>query len=218
MILDSEMRDIIKRIFDLKAIEIRTDREFNDTEAKASPVIIDYTRIFSNPVLRKRVLLQWMRNLETKLGMRPNQGTVIVGMAVAGIVPAFALADAFGCQFAYAKLRDNLEAASSERSIVGVCSPGMNVIVADDLVLSGNTIVRTVEQLRSEGANVLCGTCISGSEFGSANRGFLEANIAVHSLMKLTEIFDVAYSMGIIGNREMRTVMNWMSLHDVSIL
>lgn len=216
MILDSEIRDFIKRIFEIKAIEIRIGRDSAGSESLSAPVVLDYTRIFSDPALRKRALRHWMMHLESKLGGRPNQGTVIVGMAVAGIVPAFALADAFGCQFAYAKYRD-ADCCADDRGIAGTWSPGMNVIVADDLVLSGKTILKTVEKLRAEGANVLCATCLSGSEFASAVRGFREANITMHNLLKLTEVFDVAYSLGIIGNREMRIVMDWMSEHEVSI-
>jgi orotate phosphoribosyltransferase len=216
MILDSELRDIIKRIFEIKAIEIRTSSEFGFAQSRGSPVAIDYTRVFSDSSLRKRVLKQWMRFLESRLGTKPNEGTVIVGMAVAGIVPAYALADAFGCQFAYAELRESVS-GHSERGFAGTWSPGMNVIVADDLVLTGQTILRTVEQLRSEGANIICATSISASEFASANKGFQQANITLQSLLKLTDVFDVAYSMGIIGNREMRVVMDWMSQNEVSI-
>jgi orotate phosphoribosyltransferase len=216
MILDSELRDIIKRIFEIRAIEIRTERGMPNSSTQPSPVSIDFDRIFSDPMLRKRVLKQWIRRLELLLGSKPSEGTVIVGMAVAGIVPAFALADAFGCQFAYAQVRDE-SCHKGGRCFSGIWSPGMNVIVADDLILTGKTILRTVEQLRSDGGNVVCATSIASSEFGSALRGFQEANITTHSLLKLTEIFDVGYSMGVIGNREMRVVMDWMSLNEVSI-
>jgi orotate phosphoribosyltransferase len=216
MILDSELRDIIKRIFEIRAIDIRVERSGGNAAAQSSPVVIDFDRIFSDPALRKRVLKQWIRRLESRLGNKPNEGTVVVGMAVAGIVPAYALADAFGCQFAYAQVREE-SCIKGERCFSGIWSPGMNVIVADDLVLSGKTILRTVEQLRSDGGNILCATSIASSEFGAALRGFQEANITTHSLLKLTEIFDVGYSMGIIGNREMRVVMDWMSMNEVSI-
>jgi orotate phosphoribosyltransferase len=215
VILDTEVRDIIKRFFEIKAIDVRTQRELVNSNGHLSPVSVDYTKIFSDPNLRKRVLLQWVRFLENKLGARPSGDSIIVGTAVAGIAPAYSLADAMNCQFAYTHVKDT--SGHAERYIEGVWSPGVNVIVADDLVLTGQTVVRTVEHLRSEGANVLCATCISCSEFSASVRGLREANITMHSLTKLTEIFDVAYSMGLMGNREMRTVMEWMSEHEVAI-
>jgi orotate phosphoribosyltransferase len=216
MILDAEIRDIIKRLFEIKAIEVRTQRELVNSNGHLSPVAIDFTRIFSDPSLRRRMLRQWVRFLESKLGGRSNADIMVVGMAVAGIAPAYSLADSLNCQFAYTHVR--ADASHPERRIEGLWAPGVNVIVADDLVLSGETVVKTVEHLRSEGANVLCATCIASSDFAGSIRVLREANITLHSLTKLTEIFDVAYSLGLMGNREMRTVMEWMSEHEVAII
>lgn len=216
MVQDSIYREIVRSFFERKIIDVNIQKPFVLANGKETPVYIDHRRIFSDPVLRKKVIIKWAETLIEEIKLKFDNSIIFAGTVTAGIVPAFALAEKFNTSFIY--VRQKAKEHSLGRCIEGIWNPDNKVIVVDDMVTTGKSIINTIELLRSEGANIVFATSISRHEFCSTLEEFQKINVELISIFKTTDLFDIAYKMNLLNSKEMRLIMQWMSEQDIKII
>jgi orotate phosphoribosyltransferase len=214
MQITPQIKEIIKGFFEAKIIQINTHTMFKLSSGKESPIYLDHRKIFSYPNLRKLVIHEWAHLIknEFKMYFEKEKNIVFAGTATAGIAPAYALAEFFSCGFIYVRAKAKEHGLKS--MIEGVIPHAANIIVVDDMVTTGGSILNAVENLKQEGCKVLTTTSISYHNLNKTMSSFKEKDIGLLSLFKTTDILDIAYKMNFIDGREMQSIMEWLTSLD----
>ena len=217
MNITPQIKEIIKGFFEAKIIQINTTNLFKLSSGKESPIYLDHRKIFSYPNLRKIVIQEWANIIKTEFRnyFEKEKDIVFAGTATAGIAPAYALAEYFGCGFIY--VRSKAKEHGLKSMIEGVVPRNANIIVVDDMVTTGGSILQSADNLRQEGYNVLSTTSISYHNLNKTMSLFKKKQIDLISLFKTTDILDIAYKMNFVDSKEMRSIMEWLtSLDDLN--
>jgi len=156
MYVRADFQQIIQRFFELKVIEVSVNSIYRVGE-DSCPLFFDLKRVYSDPSLRKKLIKTWVGFLED-LSLLKNRDVVIAGTATAGVIPAFAIAEELQLPFVYANLSPT---NFSKREIEGVFSAGTQIILVDDFVATGHTLLDAANIFRKEGAQILFGTSIA---------------------------------------------------------
>lgn len=213
MIIDSEVQNIVKCFFEAKIIQISTQSTFKLTSGTNAPVYLDHRKIFSHNNLRKSLILKWAELLKNEVldNLKPSQ-IVFAGTSTAGIAPAYALAEYFQSGFVYVRSKPKEHGLNSV--IEGFIPSQAHIIVVDDMVTTGGSLLQACESIRSAGHQVLAATSISRHDLRKTNQAFLEKNVLLKSLFKTTDLFDIAYASSFVTGREMRVIMEWITQLD----
>ncbi len=119
----------------------------------------------------------------------------IVGVPTAGISIATMVSQKTGIPMAY--VRNEERAHGLGKRIEGEMEEGNGVVLVDDLVTTGKSVIRTSSVLKEEGAKVRGLICLIDREQGGRER--LEGEgIGVHSLLTTSELFKILLEMGLI--------------------
>jgi orotate phosphoribosyltransferase len=203
-------KEIIKGFFEAKVVQINTNQLFKLSSGKESPIYLDHRKIFSYPSLRKLVVEEWANLLkfEYKSYFEKEKNIVFAGTATAGIAPAYALAEYFSAGFIY--VRNKAKEHGLKSTIEGVIPRMANIIVIDDMVTTGGSILHSAENLRNEGYNILTSSSISYHNLSKTMNLFRSKNINLLSIFKTTDILDLAYGMNFIDDKELARIMEWI--------
>lgn len=214
MILDSDIHDIVRGFIETKVMQISTNPMFKLTSGKESPVYLDHRKIFSHVTLRRKIIHKWAHFLKAEFnGVFENGNNIVfAGTATAGIAPAYALAEYFNCGFVYVRSKPKQHGLASV--IEGSLPTNASVIVVDDMITTGGSVIQAVEYVRMESVKNIFVTSISTHNLKKANDAFAANHVLARSLFKTTDLFDVAYAKEFITGKEMKMIMEWLTQLD----
>ncbi len=214
MILDSDIHDIVRGFIETKVMQISTNPMFKLTSGKESPVYLDHRKIFSHVTLRRKIIHKWAHFLKAEFnGVFENGNNIVfAGTATAGIAPAYALAEYFNCGFVYVRSKPKQHGLASV--IEGSLPINASVIVVDDMITTGGSVIQAVEYVRMESVKNIFVTSISTHNLKKASDAFAANHVLARSLFKTTDLFDVAYAKEFITGKEMKMIMEWLTQLD----
>lgn len=163
--------------------------KFKLSSGLESPFYIDMRRLYSYPDLAKRIISLLIRN--TPL----DDVEVLAGVATAGIPLATYIACLTHKPLAY--VRSERKNHGTESMVEGDVM-GKKVAVIDDVVTTGASILRAVENLEKAGAIPVKAVVLIDREQGARER-LAERDIKLYALIRVTELFRVLYSNGLIN-------------------
>lgn len=135
------MEKIIAEILlNTKSVFLRVDKPFTWASGIKSPIYCDNRRILAFPDKRELVKNAFIKVLETL------EFDAIMGTATAGIPMASILADALNKPLGY--VRSSNKEHGRNNQIEGFCEPGSKVVVIEDLISTGGSVVEVVNALR----------------------------------------------------------------------
>jgi uridine monophosphate synthetase len=120
----------------------------------------------------------------------------IVGVPTAGISLATIVSQKTGIPMAY--VRNEERAHGLGKMIEGEMDEGNSVVLVDDLVTTGRSVIETSSILRRAGARVSDLICLIDREQGGRKR-LEEEGIRVHSLLTVGELFKILRDIDLIG-------------------
>ncbi len=130
-------KDVSLALLSTGCIEVHTDEPFRLPSGWASPVYIECRRLISFPEIRRK-LVQYALNLLRK--RQSLEGvSAIAGAEASGIALAAWIAEALVLPMQY--VRKQRKGLGPGRQVVGVVHPGESVLLVDDLMSGGRSIV-----------------------------------------------------------------------------
>lgn len=84
--------------------------------------------------------------------------------------------------------------------------PGDKVLLVDDLITSGNSLLRAASAIRAEGGLVNNAVVLINREEGGKQR-LARDKVTLHYLLKASEAANTLYEIGAITDLEMKTVL-----------
>ncbi|MCL7746404.1 orotate phosphoribosyltransferase [Halalkalibacter alkaliphilus] len=203
---------IAKHLLDIGAVHLRPNDPFTWTSGMKSPIYCDNRLTLSYPSVRKDIISGFANLLE---GIEVD---VIAGTATAGIPHAALLADKLGLPMIY--VRGSAKGHGKQNQIEGKIEKGQKVVLVEDLISTGGSVIQAAEALRESGAEVVAIVAIFTYEFQKAYDALKEANLPTHVLTSYSTLLTVAKEQGTItADQEQRlnewrrdpTSQNWMT-------
>ena len=185
--------NIAHDLLSIGAVFLRPEQPFTWASGIQSPIYCDNRLILSAPEVRGRVeqaLAETVRRFHPDCEM-------LMGTSTAGIAHAAITATILDLPMGY--VRGEAKTHGRANRIEGRFLPGAKVVVIEDLISTGGSVVEVVEALREAGAEVL--GIVSIFTYGM-QRGLerLEAaGVVNHSLSDLDALVDVAVAEGYIA-------------------
>jgi orotate phosphoribosyltransferase len=159
---------------------------FTLSSGKTSSYYLDLRIVPSYPDVYERVVQSYAR-MAKEIGK--DEFSVVAGVATAGVVFASPLALLLKKPLIY--VRHEVKGHGLDRLVEGAVVPGSSVIVVDDLITTGGSILAAVNSLRKEGCRVSDAiVLVDRMEGGSKN--LAEKEVGLRSSATIGELLDLA--------------------------
>ncbi|MFZ9521378.1 MAG: orotate phosphoribosyltransferase [Silvanigrellaceae bacterium] len=201
---------VVDLFFNHGVIKVDASSPFVLSSGAKAPIYLDHRRAFTNPVLRKNLVTIWAQKIESELknlGCLPRD-VVFAGTATAGIAPAMALANQWDCEFIY--VRQKPKGHGLQQMVEGEFNPRKPHVVVDDMMTTGQSVLKSVEVLRQLDTRMVMSTTVTTHAIPSSHRKFESINLPFVALFETVQILEVAKGMGLISQSELRTVLAWL--------
>ena len=201
--LDNLNNDVIKPLLDLKAVTISPNEPFTYASGMKSPIYTDLRMTISNPTLRTAIF----KGLSAKIKEQFPDVTVIGGVATAGIPHAAWVAQELGLPLIYVRSKPKDHGAGKQ--IEGVLKPDDKVVLIDDLISTGGSVLKAVEAVRKENIEVLGVASIFSYGLPDAAKNFTEAHTKLTSLLNYRQMLDYLQHHRILSDKEVQSAKEW---------
>lgn len=140
---------IAKDLLSIKAVFFRPNEPFTWASGIKSPVYCDNRLILTAPAVRGRVEAAIAETVRREY----PETEVLMGTSTAGIAHAAIAAHLMGLPMGY--VRSGAKDHGRQNRIEGKLEAGQKVVVIEDLISTGGSVIEVVEALRDVGAEVL---------------------------------------------------------------
>ena len=147
--MESTARRIAEDLLSIRAVFFRPDEPFTWASGIKSPVYCDNRLILTAPVVRTEVETALMQTIRREY---PDV-EVLMGTSTAGIAHAAITAQMMGLPMGY--VRSSSKDHGRQNQIEGRLEKGQKVVVVEDLISTGGSVLEVVNVLRGAGAEVL---------------------------------------------------------------
>ena len=192
---------IAKDLLSIGAVFFRPDEPFTWASGIQSPVYCDNRLTLTAPAVRDHVE-EGLRDLvETWY----PECEVLMGTSTAGIAHAAIVAHLMGLPMGY--VRSGAKDHGRKNQIEGRLEPGQKVVVVEDLISTGGSVIEVVNILREAGANVLGVVSIFTYGMQKGLTRLRDAQVENHSLCNFDVIASVAAEEGYIRPEDIRRLL-----------
>ncbi|ARK31061.1 orotate phosphoribosyltransferase [Halalkalibacter krulwichiae] len=192
---------IANHLLEIGAVHLQPTNPFTWTSGIKSPIYCDNRLTLSYPHVRKDIITGFVKLLE---GIEVD---VIAGTATAGIPHAALLADALDLPMVY--VRGSAKGHGKQNQIEGKIEKGQKVVLVEDLISTGGSVIQAAEALKASGADVVAVIAIFTYEFQKANDALKEANLPTHILTSYSTLLNVAKEKGTITAEQVQRLNEW---------
>ena len=188
----STKRTIAKDLLSIGAVFFRPDEPFTWASGIKSPVYCDNRLTLSSPVVREDI----ERGLAKKIMEEFPEAQVLMGTSTAGIAHAAITGYILDIPMGY--VRGGAKDHGRQNQIEGKLEPGQKVVVVEDLISTGGSVIDVVNVLRSAGADVLGIVSIFTYGMQKSIDRLKEADVVNFSLTDFDTVAEVAAEEGYI--------------------
>ena len=142
-------RKIAKDLLEIQAVFLRPDKPFTWASGIKSPVYCDNRLTLTAPEVRTDV----ETGLKELIEENYPEAEVLMGTSTAGIAHAAITAHLMGLPMGY--VRSGNKDHGRQNRIEGKLEKGQKVVVVEDLISTGGSVIEVVDALREAGAEVL---------------------------------------------------------------
>ena len=147
--MESTARRIAEDLLSIRAVFFRPDEPFTWASGIKSPVYCDNRLILTAPDVRTEVETALMQTIRREY----PDAEVLMGTSTAGIAHAAITAQMMGLPMGY--VRSSSKDHGRQNQIEGRLETGQKVVVVEDLISTGGSVLEVVNVLREAGAEVL---------------------------------------------------------------
>ncbi len=147
--MESTARRIAEDLLSIRAVFFRPDEPFIWASGIKSPVYCDNRLILTAPDVRTEVETALMQTIRREY----PDAEVLMGTSTAGIAHAAITAQMMGLPMGY--VRSSSKDHGRQNQIEGRLEKGQKVVVVEDLISTGGSVLEVVNVLRKAGAEVL---------------------------------------------------------------
>lgn len=190
--MDNIRTHIARHLLSIGAVFLRPDEPFVWASGIKSPIYCDNRLILTAPEARNEV----EQAIADTVRREYPEAQVLMGTATAGIAHAAIAAHLLGLPMGY--VRSGSKDHGRKNQIEGKLTPGERVVVIEDLISTGGSVLDTVAALRAAGAEALGVISIFTYGMAKGRQRLAEAGVKCVSLTDLDTIAQVGVQQGYI--------------------
>lgn len=187
---------IAKDLLKIQAVFLRPEEPFTWASGIKSPIYCDNRLTLTAPEVRTDV----ENGLAKLVKAYYPEAEVLMGTSTAGIAHAAITAHILGMPMGY--VRSGAKDHGRHNQIEGKLEKGQKVVVVEDLISTGGSVIEVVNALRDAGAEVLGIVSIFTYGMKKGLDRLAEAGVTNHSLTNLDVITEVAAEEGYIAQSD----------------
>ena len=196
------MKELIaKDLLSIKAVFFRPEEPFTWASGIKSPVYCDNRLTLSDIKVRSDV----ENGLATLIKENYPEAEVLMGTSTAGIAHAAITGHILGLPMGY--VRSGAKDHGRNNQIEGKLLPGQKVVVVEDLISTGGSVIEDVDVLREAGADVLGIVSIFTYGMQKGLDRLAAANVKNISLTNFDVIAEVAAAEGYIKPEDIQRLI-----------
>ena len=196
---DTLARDLLR----IGAVSIRPDDPFTWASGRLSPVYTDNRLTLSHPSVRSRIADGLVRLARE----HAPDADLVAGTATAGIAHGALLADRLRLPFCY--VRSSAKDHGRGNRIEGRVEPGQRVVVIEDLVSTGGSVLSAANALREAGASPAAALAVFTYGFPDAEAAFSDAAVPLATLTHLDALARAAQATDALGDDALDVLAAW---------
>ncbi len=194
-------REIAKALLEIKAVFLRPDEPFTWASGIKSPIYCDNRLTLSAPGVRGQV----ENGLKQIIEENYPGCEALFGTSTAGIAHAAITAHLMGLPMGY--VRSGTKDHGRTNRIEGRLDAGAKVVVVEDLISTGGSVIEVVEALREAGAEVLGIASIFTYGMKKGLQKLEEARVGNVSLSDFDALVGVAAEIGYIAPGDVKRLI-----------
>ncbi|MBF0818467.1 orotate phosphoribosyltransferase [Streptococcus acidominimus] len=186
-------KEIAAHLLDIKAVYLQPDAPFTWASGIQSPIYTDNRITLSYPDTRTLIEDGFVEKIKESF----PEVEVIAGTATAGIPHGAIIADRMNLPFAYIRSKPKDHGAGNQ--VEGRIVKGQKMVVIEDLISTGGSVLDAVRAAEREGADVLGVVAIFTYELPKATANFEQAGVKLVTLSNYSDLIKVAKVQGYIN-------------------
>lgn len=194
---------IAKDLLSIKAVFFRPDEPFTWASGIKSPVYCDNRLTLTAPEVRNHV----EQGLKGLIEQHFPEAEVLMGTSTAGIAHAAITAHLMGLPMGY--VRSGSKDHGRKNQIEGRLEKGQKVVVVEDLISTGGSVIEVVKVLKEAGADVLGVVSIFTYGMKKGLERLATENVVNYSLSNFDAIAQVAAEEGYIAADDVKRLIKF---------
>lgn len=190
-------------LLDLQAVTLSVDKPYTWASGITSPIYCDNRILISHPRERTIIRDAYIQIIQEK----HLDYDIIAGVATSGIPHAAFIAEALGKPMIY--IRSKQKAHGKTNTIEGHMHPGQRILVIEDLVSTGGSVLTAIEAIRNAGGVVTDCLAIFTYELETAKRAFATAEVQLHTLSSFSPLLEAAITRSYIRETQREHILCW---------
>ncbi|MDO5365819.1 orotate phosphoribosyltransferase [Streptococcus dysgalactiae] len=179
-------------LLDIQAVYLKPENPFTWASGINSPIYTDNRITLSYPETRNLIENGFVDTIKAHF----PEVEVIAGTATAGIPHGAIIADKMSLPFAYIRSKPKDHGAGNQ--VEGRVLKGQKMVIIEDLISTGGSVLDAVAAAKREGADVLGVVAIFTYELPKASQNFEEAGVQLITLSTYSDLIQVAKEKGYI--------------------
>lgn len=194
---------VAKALLEIEAVTLSPNEPFTWASGIKSPIYCDNRITISVPSVRTLITDGLVALIKDKY---PDV-EVIAGTATAGIPHAAFVAQKMDLPMIY--VRSKAKDHGKAKRIEGRIQPGQKVVLIEDLISTGGSVIEAAKAAESEGAEVLGCVAIFTYQLQKGKDNFLESGYHLDTLSTYSTLLHVAEEMDAISSEERELLKNF---------
>lgn len=194
---------IAERLLEIRAVALQPNEPFTWASGIKSPIYCDNRLTLSYPEIRREIA----KGLKDLILENFPEAELIAGTATAGIPHAAWVSDLLSLPMCY--VRSKPKGHGRGNQIEGRTEKGQKVVVVEDLISTGGSVITAVEALRNEGCEVLGVVSIFTYELEKGRKLLGESKINAYSLTDFSTLVRIASEKGYMEEENLDKVLEW---------
>lgn len=194
---------IAHELLAIKAVFLNPEEPFTWASGMKSPIYCDNRLTMSYPAVRKKIA----KGLAEKIKATFPDVQVIAGTATAGIPHAAWVAELLDLPMVY--IRSKPKDHGKGNQIEGRITLGQKMVVIEDLISTGGSVLEACAAAENEGANVLGVAAIFTYELPKGKENFENATTPLVTLTNYSTLINVAQEEAYIRPEQKDLLSKW---------
>ncbi|NWQ43883.1 orotate phosphoribosyltransferase [Bacillus sp. EB106-08-02-XG196] len=194
---------IAEKLLTINAVALKPNEPFTWTSGLRSPIYCDNRLTLSYPEVRKEIA----QGLQSIILEKYSDADVIAGTATAGIPHAAWVSELLNLPMCY--VRSKAKGHGKGNQIEGKVEAGQKVVVVEDLISTGGSVITAVQALREAGCEVLGVVSIFTYGLEKGREAFAQEEIKSESLTDFVNLVEVAIEKGYISKDDQESLLSW---------
>ena len=190
-------REIAKDLLDIKAVFLQPNDPFTWASGIKSPIYTDNRITISYPEVRRRIAQGFADRIRADF---PDV-EVIAGAATGGVPHAAWVAEILDLPMVY--IRSKAKDHGAGNQVEGRITKNQKMVIIEDLISTGGSVIGTAEAASREGADVLGVAAIFTYELPRGIENFEKANLPLITLSNYSDLIEIAKVIGYVDADEL---------------